>query len=325
MEPFEISCEHCSQRLRVKDPALIGRKVKCPGCGQRMLITEPSDAHTDELAGSGSNVVAPAPTRQEAAAPKRSSPPARAASPAPGRPAPLPPPADSLLQALSQKEAFHESGVWGKRPPAAGSSTQNGSGSSEFLGGSDSAASSTNSVSASAAPAPREARGMQLDRKSMMMMIGISTGVTALLVFVILVSKGYLFNNSKYLKRSDASRFAEFGREVEKSMVKGPAKGNSAPSTAWQPEPPTATANALKARLTKLVADAGPYPALLPKALELQASFRSYSSRHAAGTLTHLDFNQRLATLNTRAGDLEDEVEAAAGGSPSKPRRRSDP
>ena len=38
MEPFEVECPHCEKPLRVGSPTLLGRKVKCPKCKERLVI-----------------------------------------------------------------------------------------------------------------------------------------------------------------------------------------------------------------------------------------------------------------------------------------------
>src|SRR5690606_19784330 len=43
MQPFETACPHCTGTLRVSDPRLLGRKVKCPKCGERFQIHPPGE------------------------------------------------------------------------------------------------------------------------------------------------------------------------------------------------------------------------------------------------------------------------------------------
>src|SRR5690606_2568408 len=38
MSALHIPCPNCQKELKVKDPALLGRKVKCPSCGHRFVL-----------------------------------------------------------------------------------------------------------------------------------------------------------------------------------------------------------------------------------------------------------------------------------------------
>lgn len=43
MEPFEIACPHCSGKLRVATPSLLGRTVKCPKCTNPFTVPSEED------------------------------------------------------------------------------------------------------------------------------------------------------------------------------------------------------------------------------------------------------------------------------------------
>jgi predicted Zn finger-like uncharacterized protein len=39
--PITLNCPHCDANLRVKDESLLGSRVKCPKCGERLTVEEP--------------------------------------------------------------------------------------------------------------------------------------------------------------------------------------------------------------------------------------------------------------------------------------------
>lgn len=41
MTPFSVQCPHCRARLRLKKAELVGRKVRCPGCGEPFTVRRP--------------------------------------------------------------------------------------------------------------------------------------------------------------------------------------------------------------------------------------------------------------------------------------------
>jgi predicted Zn finger-like uncharacterized protein len=38
-----IACPHCAARMKVKDPQILGRTVKCPKCGQSFAAQAPAE------------------------------------------------------------------------------------------------------------------------------------------------------------------------------------------------------------------------------------------------------------------------------------------
>ena len=60
-----IPCPKCRKELKVKDPALLGRKVKCPGCGHRFVLEMPAD---ESSPGTAETAVYKTSDLQEAAA-----------------------------------------------------------------------------------------------------------------------------------------------------------------------------------------------------------------------------------------------------------------
>jgi len=43
MAPFKIACEHCDASFKISDPAKIGKRVKCPKCGEPFTVRKPDD------------------------------------------------------------------------------------------------------------------------------------------------------------------------------------------------------------------------------------------------------------------------------------------
>lgn len=60
MEPVEIACPHCGGTLRVTNPKLLGRKVKCPKCRDPFTVPSEEDLNSvtadEELEAVGSGV-----------------------------------------------------------------------------------------------------------------------------------------------------------------------------------------------------------------------------------------------------------------------------
>ncbi len=44
MTPFKVSCDQCDASFRINDAAKIGKRVKCPKCGEAFTIRQPDDA-----------------------------------------------------------------------------------------------------------------------------------------------------------------------------------------------------------------------------------------------------------------------------------------
>lgn len=285
MEPFEITCPHCQQRLRVTVPGLIGRKVKCPGCGERTRVEQPvdSDAHEAELAGAGSGVAKGEKAEKRGGA--KVSRPSANDNASPGAPP------ESLLRALPQKEAYHESGVWGRKNEDSASQESDLSSNGSGTDGSDAGDSNVSS----SAPRRKTGNAMAMDRKTILLYTGISVGATVFLAFIILVSKGYFFNNDKRLKRQDSSAFANLGREVEKQNL-------------WKAEPPTAAASALRANINKLLAAAKGRPGLRAQVESVQTSFQAASAAHAKSQ-DHSKFSKQIAGMQAQLSDVSDALE----------------
>jgi predicted Zn finger-like uncharacterized protein len=70
MSALHIPCPHCQKELKVKDPALLGRKVKCPRCQQRFVLqwtSEPKQPKREKATAAAA--ARPSPDPHPAAAP----------------------------------------------------------------------------------------------------------------------------------------------------------------------------------------------------------------------------------------------------------------
>src|SRR5690606_19084546 len=87
-EPFLSICPHCQAKLKLKDPALIGKVARCPACQEKFTVSKAAPAAKAATAGGS--------TQGSKSAPKRA---AAAAAPPAARPKskPKPPPADDEL------------------------------------------------------------------------------------------------------------------------------------------------------------------------------------------------------------------------------------
>lgn len=294
MEPFEITCPHCQQRLRVTVPGLIGRKVKCPGCGERTRVEQPvdSDAHEAQLAGAGSGVVKGEKAEKRGGA-KVGRPSAKDKA-SPGAPP------ESLLRALPQKEAYHESGVWARKnedaAPQESDLSSNGSGSD-----------AGDSNVATASPRRKTGNAMAMDRKTLLLYTGISVGATVFIAFIILASKGYFFGSGdKRLKRQDSSAFAKFAQNAEKEG-------------GWNPAPPTAAASALRANITRLLTACKAKPGLRARVEAVQASFQSATAAHTKSQ-DHSLYSKQIAGMQAQLEGVSEALEEL-GLLPKTPRR----
>jgi predicted Zn finger-like uncharacterized protein len=43
MSPFKVACEHCDASFKIADASKIGKRVKCPKCGEAFTIRKPAD------------------------------------------------------------------------------------------------------------------------------------------------------------------------------------------------------------------------------------------------------------------------------------------
>ncbi len=47
-EPNQLRCPHCSTRMRVRDPSILGKKVRCPKCKNPFTTPSPDDPTDDD-------------------------------------------------------------------------------------------------------------------------------------------------------------------------------------------------------------------------------------------------------------------------------------
>jgi len=72
-EPIVVQCPNCDAQLRIKNPALIGKKAPCPKCGQRFLLEAAEEPPEDEFDIGASNDDYGEPEDDYAAPPSRRS------------------------------------------------------------------------------------------------------------------------------------------------------------------------------------------------------------------------------------------------------------
>jgi predicted Zn finger-like uncharacterized protein len=49
MTPFKVACEHCDASFKINDASKIGKRVKCPRCGEAFTIPGPAAEEDDEF------------------------------------------------------------------------------------------------------------------------------------------------------------------------------------------------------------------------------------------------------------------------------------
>lgn len=68
MSALHIPCPHCQKELKVKDPALLGRKVKCPRCQQQFVLQWTSEQKQPKRQKATAAAATPAPADSHPAA-----------------------------------------------------------------------------------------------------------------------------------------------------------------------------------------------------------------------------------------------------------------
>jgi predicted Zn finger-like uncharacterized protein len=48
-QSIRLECPHCSTKLNVKNPAVVGKKVRCPKCAEPFVAEVPPPAGEDEF------------------------------------------------------------------------------------------------------------------------------------------------------------------------------------------------------------------------------------------------------------------------------------
>jgi predicted Zn finger-like uncharacterized protein len=49
MTPFKVACEHCDASFKINDSSRIGKRVKCPRCGEAFTIPKPAEDEEEEF------------------------------------------------------------------------------------------------------------------------------------------------------------------------------------------------------------------------------------------------------------------------------------
>jgi len=256
-------------------PKLIGRKVNCPRCGEKMLVTEPTNEvlTEEEPVGVASEI-----HTEHMVADDRSAPPRLQTS----RSAPAEPefaPAEYVPEEEAALPFATTTAPFAKTASASASPRNGSKPSRSGSGGSYDDAKARN------------------ERKNFWFQIyvggGVSTAISIVVILIALYLKGYWpFNRAGKNWRQDGSRFADFASQIDVEKQ-------------WNPQAPTNFASKVERDLTT-------YRAAHPSNTRIQSiqqEFQRLQRQHQSGSLGNAAYQQQLNNLNTRLHSVILELE----------------
>lgn len=285
MTPFDIACPHCERKMRVKNEALLNRKVRCPNCQQPFIVEDPSAVEAEAFEGAGSGVGSEVVTGSKVGGSGRV------------------PSASTFLRSLGAKPSDNDQDVFDEIDVSQADDDDE-----------DVAAESDVAPVRPTRPAPSKGKSAAPRKSSAKndawmtyaLAGGIPAGIGLVIMIGILISKGYLgyiFGFGGGLHRQDSSRFAEFGRsiDVEKEWKSGAPTGleTSVDSELRQAERRLPGAHAAIARL--------------------RSQYDKAKVQHGNGRLSNVEYQQRLTSIATElrvlvANETNVDPDALGGG-----------